>query len=83
MLCTWLLKDGGEGGCEGWHSATRSETPCPHRPPETQSPNAARPRTKKSPFLLATKGAWAAHIMRQAPLSDCFRSQGMGRPSPG
>lgn len=42
--------------------------PCPHRPPETQSPNAAKPQTKKSPFLPAAEAAWAAHILRQALL---------------
>ena len=73
-------------GTEGMKDGTqlhKASPLCPHRPPETQSPNAARPQTKKSPFLLATKGAWAAHVMRQALLSDRFRSPGMGCPSPG
>lgn len=53
--------------------------PCSHKPPEIQSPNAA----KKSPFPLSAEGAWATHVISQALLSNCFRSQGMGCPSPG
>lgn len=26
VLCTWLLRDSGEGGHEGWHSATQSKS---------------------------------------------------------
>lgn len=50
--CTPLLEqDTAQGGDQGWPSVTQSNSPHSHSPPETPSPEAARPQTKKSLLL--------------------------------